>query len=352
MRKTAWNSFAAISCVGIIAFSAGCAGLTEPSATVTSSGGANIGEAMLEQYNGPKARIAVAKFEVKAAKAYGTVGDGMADMLSGALFQSNRYIVLERQSLEHILKEQDLSASGRVRKETATKTGDIEGAELLVFGAVTEFEPGDSGVSAGAQLGSTLGSFLSLPGMIIGGVIGAVAGSYQTSHIAIDIRIVDARTGRIVGATSVKAKAADIAGMGSISGPALGVGLSGFEKTPMEKAIRIAINKAVEFIAGKTPAEYFHFNESGKVTKSLPTAPAAQAPSAMPALDSKSTLTLYIKAQSANMRTEPSTNGKVLMVLKQGSKLSVIGKTSDWYRVRTENGQEGFVAASVTSSQP
>jgi curli biogenesis system outer membrane secretion channel CsgG len=107
----------------------GCAELMQPTARVTSAAGPDIQQATLEPYDGPKARIAVSRFVVKAAKAYGAIGDGLADMLATALFQSNRYVVLERQALSDVLAEQDLGASGRVRAETAAAIGRIEGAD-------------------------------------------------------------------------------------------------------------------------------------------------------------------------------------------------------------------------------
>lgn len=362
MKKSVLNRIAILGLAGIV-LNIWCAGMMEPTANVTSTGGPDISQATLEQYNGPKARIAVTKFEVKAAKALGTVGDGMADMLSTALFQSNRYIVLERSSLSHVLAEQDLGASGRVRKETATKTGDIEGAELLVVGMVTEFEPGTSGASAGAQLGSTLGSFGGVWGVVAGSVIGAVGGSYQTSHVAIDIRIIDARTSRVVAATSVEGKATDIAGMGSFAGPVLGVGLSGYAKTPMEKAIRIAIKAGVEFVVSKTPADYFHFDESVKTLNSLPVdtpavspalapPPPINTPSTPPPLNVPSVTVLYIKTGFAFLRAEPGMTGKKISVLKRGTQLTVLGKVNDWYKVRTVSGEEGYVGVSVTAAQP
>lgn len=357
MKKAAWGRVVAVICAGII-FGSGCASLMEPQAEVTATGGADIGEATLQPYNGPKARITIAKFDVKAAKAYGTVGDGMADMLGTALFQSNRYVVLERSSLSHVLAEQDLSASSRVRKDTATKTGEIEGAELLVIGTITEFDPGNAGVSAGAGLS---------PLCFLGGIwsaaictgISAIAGSIQSSHVAIDLRIVDAKTSRVVAATSVEGKATDIAALGSIGGPVLGGNLSGYAKTPMEKAIRTAIRAGVQFIVGKTPAQYYRFGESGPSANNLPdtamvrTIPThTQMPSSPPPLDPPRITVLSIKPQFANMRAEPSTSGKIIAVLKRGSLLSVLDKSNEWYRVRTESGGEGFVAASVTSTQP
>ena len=125
----------------------------------------------------------------------------------------------------------------------------------------------------------------------------------------------------------------------------------------MEKAIRVAINAAVKFVVSKTPANYFHFNESGKTMNDpLPTVIPASLPSPPPPppLVSQTPMAVYvnIKVQQANLRAEPGMNGKVITVLKLGSRLTVLGKTNDWYRVRTESGEEGYVGVSVISSQP
>src|SRR5699024_8721287 len=116
-----------------------------------SGSGPSIGEARAADYNGPQARIAVARFENKASNSgrwwNQSIGDGMADMLTTALFNSGRFIVLERQAVDDILAEQDFGASGRVRQDTAAAIGEVEGAELLVVAAVTEFSENASGRS-------------------------------------------------------------------------------------------------------------------------------------------------------------------------------------------------------------
>jgi len=66
----------------------------------------------------------------------------------------------------------------------------------------------------------------------------------------------------VVAATTVQGKATDITGLGAVSGAQLGVGLSGYAKTPMEKAVRIAIQEAVNFLVSKTPAEYYQFTDA------------------------------------------------------------------------------------------
>src|SRR5262249_31006604 len=94
-------------------------------APVSRAEGKSIDEAQQEAYDGPKARVAVSQFKDKTGKGWwtGAIGDGMADMLSTALFHSNRYIVLERQQVSDVLREQDLGASGRVQKGTEAPIG-------------------------------------------------------------------------------------------------------------------------------------------------------------------------------------------------------------------------------------
>ena len=193
---------------------ASCA-YTQPTATVTSGGGPSVAQAQSVPYDGPQARIAVTSFTDKTAKGYYQIGDGLADMLTTALFHTNRFIVLERQQLGEVLQEQDLAAEGRIKPGTEARTGEIEGAELFISGAVTEFEPNASGAGAG-----------------------------------------------ILAATTVEGTATDIGGLAAfrIGGGSseLGVGLGGYKNTPMEKAIRIAIQEAVNYIAAQTPAQYYH----------------------------------------------------------------------------------------------
>jgi len=236
----------------LIIWITGCA----PTATVTSTGGQTIAQAQAEAYDGPKARIAVGKFEDKTAKGgwsggwygmwgvrFAQIGDGMQDMLTTSLFNSGRYIVLEREQLGEVLAEQDLGASGRIKEGTQAPIGEIYGAELLITAAVTEFEGAAKGAGGGTRvLGVTVG------------------GGLKKSHIAIDIRIIDLKTSQIVAATSVEGSATSFGGGVATSfGGVLPVGLGGFSKTPIEKAIRLCIQAAVDYIVSQTPAVYYRY---------------------------------------------------------------------------------------------
>ncbi|MCJ7507691.1 MAG: hypothetical protein MUO85_03030 [candidate division Zixibacteria bacterium] len=228
---------------------AGCVS-TQPTAKVDATAGATP----LPPYNGPKVSIAVADFEVKAAKAGGDIGSGLRDMLTTALVQSSRFKVLERQALAAVQQEQELAASGAADKTTGPKKGKIKTADIIVTAAVTEFEPQASGVKAGGGAGAGIG------GAIVGGILGAAK---NKAHMAMDIRIIDATTSEVIAATRVEGEAKDVAGgfgAGFFGGGVLmGAGLSAYANTPMEKAIRVCINEAVRYLSETTPKEYFKY---------------------------------------------------------------------------------------------
>jgi len=234
-------------------------GACATTAGVRGAGGSGIESLRLEPYDGPKARIAVARFEDKTGKGVDEIGGGMATMLTTALVNSNRFIVLERDMIDEVLSEQDLGASGRVRADTAAPIGEIEGAELLVIGAVTEFEPERMGLGGGIiGLGTLIGSAVLheknqwLP-------VGAA--TYMESSISIDVRAVEAATSRVLFTTSIEAKGVDWGGgiIAEIGGghSRLPLGFGGFQKTATEKAVRKATDLAVAELVRRTPVEYF-----------------------------------------------------------------------------------------------
>jgi curli biogenesis system outer membrane secretion channel CsgG len=231
-----------------ISFAACASAEPQTTATVTSGGGPSIQQAQQEAYNGPKARTAVNKFTIKSSKGHGELGQGLADMLTTALFHSNRFIVLDRTDHRDVMAEQDLGASGRIKQETAAPIGQMEGAELLITAAVTAFEPDAGGAMGGVGVPVGGAAFL------------GVGGGGKQSYMAIDLKVVDTKTGRIVGAVTVEGKSTDwYAGIGgAIGGVPVPFMLAGYQNTPMEKAIRVCIVKAVDYIASQTPATYFH----------------------------------------------------------------------------------------------
>jgi curli biogenesis system outer membrane secretion channel CsgG len=231
-----------------------------PTATIRGNAG-DLNAARLEPYDGPKARVAVAAFEDKTAKGGAEIGGGLSTMLTTALVNSNRFIVLERDLIGEVLREQDLGAAGRVRAGTEAPVGEVEGAEVLVIGAVTAFEPEAMGIGGGiVGLGTLIGTALlheSNKNIPIG------AATYTESSIAIDVRAVDATTSRVLFTTSIEAKGQNWGGgvIAEVGGgrSRLPLAFGGFQKTATEAAVRKAIDLAVIELARRTPAEYFRY---------------------------------------------------------------------------------------------
>ena len=214
----------------------------------------DAGTMPMPPYSGPKARIAVADFDVKAAQATFQIGSGLREMLITALVNSNRFSVVERQALSAVMQEQELSSSGATQAGSGgPQRGKIKTADLIVTAAVTEFEPQASGGRAGIGGGGSVGSG------ILGGILGA---AFNKSHMAMDIRIVDVSTSEVLAATRVQGQASDVGGAimsGFFGSFGLGGGLSMYSNTPMEKAIRVCIIEAVRYIAQVIPATYYKY---------------------------------------------------------------------------------------------
>ncbi|MFH1624379.1 MAG: CsgG/HfaB family protein, partial [Pseudomonadota bacterium] len=161
MNKRVWM-FGLFALV-VLFITAGCMeGLVKPTAKT------DTGEEMqLPPYSGPKAKVAVADFEWKVGGSGSTTkitglgqdisvshstnrgySTGLRDMLTTAMVQSKRYRVLERQNLGALKQEMSLSQQGYADKSGIQKGG-IKGADLLIMGAITGWDPATSGVGGG-----------------------------------------------------------------------------------------------------------------------------------------------------------------------------------------------------------
>ena len=198
--------------------------MTDAKIVSSSESAPTISQAQAEPYNGVKQRIAIEPFEYRAQQGGAGVGAGMSDMLTDSLFNTNKFIVVERDRLGAITSEQDLGDTGRFKQDTVAPKGELEGEQLLIRGSVTQFEPKCAGGSV-------------------------IIASTSEACIAINLRIVDVKTGRVVNATTVEATSANN-GVGLLfTRTTLPIGLGAYKNTPMEKAIRNAIELAVQHIA-------------------------------------------------------------------------------------------------------
>src|SRR5580704_9460765 len=109
-----------------------------------------------------KRRVAVMPFEYGSVSSeVGTfdVGKGITSLLITKLVNDGTYSVVDRQMLDSILKEQNLSVSDRADPATACKIGKILSVDAIMVGTITHFgfETKTADVGAGV---STIGSYV------------------------------------------------------------------------------------------------------------------------------------------------------------------------------------------------
>src|SRR5215469_16299494 len=105
-----------------------------------------------------KKRVAVLDFDYgtvrNVVQAYfGTdqdVGKGISELLEQKLVQDGKYTVVDRNTMDKILKEQNFSNSDRVDPTTAAKIGHILGVSCIIVGTITQFGRDDKHIGGGA----------------------------------------------------------------------------------------------------------------------------------------------------------------------------------------------------------
>jgi len=187
-----------------------------------------------------KVRIAVSAFEnrVKGIDESWDLGEGMAEMLTTELTRTGRFMVLERSALGDVIEEQSLGQSGLMRPESAAKSGQMMGAQVIIRGAVTEFSDAASGAGGGARIKGF-----------------GISGKSEKAYIGIDVRVINARTGQVMASTHAAREAASGGGRVSYATRNFQIGGGGFSSTPLGIATRAAISDAVSFIT-RTMARY------------------------------------------------------------------------------------------------
>lgn len=236
--------------MALTGFLAACllaAGCTQKRYTTTfTPAGQQTPETLDMNYTGPRANIAVGDFTVKARGATRYIGDGLREMLESALFESLRFNVLDRLDPQGLKAEQQLSYSKMARRDSRKLGAQMEVAELMIYGTVTEFEADAKGAGVEA-------SAPSVP------VTASAAG--KSAHMAIDIRVVDVASGRLVAAKRIAGSAASYkASAGTVFGTGEGpipVSLGAYSNTPMELAIRDCIYRSVIYACHALPRGYF-----------------------------------------------------------------------------------------------
>ncbi len=85
-----------------------------------------------------KVRVAVLPF--KDAPDQPGSGQVATEAFTTQLLSCPSYEIIERGSLEQVMKEQNLSVTGAIDPKTASELGKLLGADAIVVGAVTEYQ--------------------------------------------------------------------------------------------------------------------------------------------------------------------------------------------------------------------
>lgn len=88
--------------------------------------------------NAAEGKLKLAVLDFKTVGGSRELGNGAAEILRTTLYETGRYIVVERDMLNEVLKEQKLGASGAVNQATAVGIGKLLGAQVVAVGSVVK----------------------------------------------------------------------------------------------------------------------------------------------------------------------------------------------------------------------
>lgn len=147
---------------------------------------------------GDKRRVAILPFEYGAVTStVGTVdvGKGIVSLLITRLVKDGTYSVVDRQMLDQILKEQNLSVSDRADPATACKIGKLLSVDAIIVGTVTQCGVDTKHTSVSAPSIAT--SYIPYVGGLAGS-LGHFSSKKTKAKVGIDARIIDINTGEIL----------------------------------------------------------------------------------------------------------------------------------------------------------
>jgi curli biogenesis system outer membrane secretion channel CsgG len=142
-----------------------------------------------------KPRIAVIEFKNKADNQWWYHGGAEAaqDVFVTELVKSGKFRVVEREQLQALMAEKNLTLSGDVDPSTAVRIGKLLGVNYLLTGSVTEY-----GVT---EKGGHAPGIRRLPG---------VSAGKKTFVAAMNARLIDTSTGEIVWADEARGEESSV----------------------------------------------------------------------------------------------------------------------------------------------
>jgi curli biogenesis system outer membrane secretion channel CsgG len=225
------------------AFLAGCAGSNENTKSDQKPEGqqaqAEVAPAP-PKIHGPKKRVGIVDFDDASHHGYwggsrNALAEAARDVTTEALVKSGAFVVIEREQIAQILKEQGLGMTGAISPQTAAKAGKLLGLQAIITGKITDFDES-----------TKTGGF----------------GGYYQSHeriatARVSLRMTDATTGEIWVAESGEGQS------NSKSESVMGAGQANNDQTIGKKALYSAISQMINKVIVKADSKPW----SGAVAK-------------------------------------------------------------------------------------
>lgn len=179
------------------------------------------------------------------------IGNNLKKHLVMGLQQTEQFTVLDPLGAKQTLAEQDFTPTGEIKQKTLSKLGSLEGAEFLIAGAMTAYQPSQMSLNAGIEADPLFNG-----GAARRGAAAAVLGKAFESlpiasqdRIVVDVRVIAAATGKTIRSTLVEAVPQEF------GQPREGLfdekltATSNTLSTPMQKALRACTIKIIDWIA-------------------------------------------------------------------------------------------------------
>jgi curli biogenesis system outer membrane secretion channel CsgG len=187
--------------------------------------------------NAVRPTVAVMKFENRGGlAARWNLGTGLRDVLVDSLIATDRYRVVERGELPAVLGEIALQNSGATRAHGRAAQGRLKNAQYLIKGTITDF--GHVSTDSGFLRGGDGGLF----------------GRTEKAVVGLTLYVVEVESGEIIASQSIEdsVRSREVAVDVAYKGVAFGG--STFYRTPLGRATRKVIDKAVREIGDAVTA--------------------------------------------------------------------------------------------------
>lgn len=190
--------------------------------------------------HGPKKRIGIVDFDDASHYSHfgGTrnaLAEAARDAATEALVKSGAFVVIEREQLAQVLKEQGLGMTGAISPQTAAKAGKLLGLQALVTGKLTDFDADEKSSGFGGYYQQKRRDF----------------------HARVSLRMIDATTGEIWLAESGEGIAT------SKNTTVMGGGTNSVDNTLGKRALYLAVHNMMNKVIAKADSKPW----SGAVAK-------------------------------------------------------------------------------------